>query len=155
MLHALCFLTVCCHGVTQVGGAVVASPNSTWPWRALSPPLTEGMGKNEASEFKKLTELFGNLVNLVVLDTQVPPVETVQGSPGPSKPSPSEGRSHGHSQHVRARSGKSSARQQQQQQHQDGSAGSGSGSAVTTGDVPPPQQQQSPRRLPPSKPRRR
>ncbi|XP_029707502.1 protein piccolo isoform X6 [Takifugu rubripes] len=98
-------------------------------------------------------------------DTQVPSIEKCQGNPGTSKPSPSEGqtqsRSHGHSQHARShgatRSGKSTARQQ----HQEGSAGSGSGSSVATGDAPQPppppqqQQQQSPRRLPPSKPRRR
>lgn len=102
---------------------------------------------------------FGNLVNLVVLDTQVPSIEKSHSSPGTSKPSPSEGQSqshsHGHSQHSRSHGASRSSKSAARQHHQESLNGSRGGAAVATGDAQQQSQQQPPQRLQPSKPRRK
>lgn len=131
----------------------------SFSWAGYSSP-TCGPQKVAASKFTKVKDsFFGNLVNLVVLDTQVPTIEKSHSSPGTSKPSPSEGQSqshsHGHSQHSRSHGASRSSKSAARQHHQDSGTGSGRGAAIATGDALQQLQQQSPQRLQPSKPRRK
>lgn len=129
----------------------------SFSWAGYSFP-TCGTQKVAASKFTKVKDsFFGNLVNLVVLDTQVPTIEKSHSSPGTSKPSPSEGQSHshGHSQHSRSHGASRSSKSTARQHHQDSGTGSGRGTAIATGDALQQSQQQSPQRLQPSKPRRK
>lgn len=147
------------HEKHRVNEAVTMLPK--WSFSLTNYSVTiGGTQKVTASNFTKVqNSFFGNMVNLVVLDTQVPTIEKSHSSPGTSKPSPSEGQSqshsHGHARsHGASRSSKSAARQQ----HQDSGTGSGRGAAIATGDAPQQSQQQQPpppQRLQPSKPRRK
>lgn len=130
---------------------------------------TNGKSVKVLSSWRRTTARLGsnflvNFANVIVLDTQEPPLEKCHSSPSRSKPSPSEGQSQspsrgGYVPQARPRSSKSAA---WQQRHQDGGAGSGLGVAIATttmGDTAPPTQQQQqpvpPQRLQPSKPRRK
>ncbi|KAM7367153.1 hypothetical protein PAMP_015077 [Pampus punctatissimus] len=118
------------------------------------PAIHKRLNSSNAKFTKVKDSFFVNLVNLVVLDTQVPTIEKSHSSPGTSKPSPSEGQSqshsHGHSQHSRSHGASRTSKSAARQHHQDSSTGSSGGAAIATGDAPQQSQQQPLQRLQPS-----